>query len=69
MTNTLKLKAAIAESGMNQEQIAEALGVSVVTFSYKLNNKHEFRASEIMKLCKILHITEVNTIFFAQEVE
>lgn len=69
MTNTLKLKAAITESGFTQEQIAEQLGMTVATFNYKVNNKSEFKASEIKKLCEVLHITEVNAIFFAEEVE
>ena len=69
MTNTLKLKAAIMESGMNQEQIAEMLGMTNATFNYKVNNKSEFKASEIKKLCEVLNITEVNVIFFADKVE
>lgn len=56
MTNTLKLKAAIAESGMNQEQIAKMLGVSLSTFNYKLNGVSEFKASEIKKLMELLHL-------------
>jgi transcriptional regulator with XRE-family HTH domain len=69
MKNTLKLKAAIMESGMNQEQIAEMLGMTNATFNYKVNNKSEFKASEIKKLCEVLSITEVNAIFFADKVE
>ena len=56
MTNTLKLKAAIAESGLNQEQIAEMLGVSLCTLNYKLNGTSEFKASEIKKLAELLHL-------------
>ena len=48
MMNTLKLKAAIAESGMNQEQIAKMLGVSLCTFNYKLNGVSEFKENETM---------------------
>lgn len=69
MTDTLKLKAAIMESGMNQERLAELLGMTSATFNYKVNNKSEFKASEIKKLCEVLKITEVNTIFFADKVE
>ena len=69
MTDTLKLKAAIMESGFNQEQLAEMLGMTVATMNYKVNNKSEFKASEIKKLCEILKITDVNTIFFADKVE
>ena len=56
MINTLKLKAAIAESGMNQEQIAKMLGVSLCTFNYKLNGVSEFKVSEIKKLAELLDL-------------
>lgn len=71
MTNTLKLKAAIAESGLNQEQIAKMLNLSVGTFNYKLNNRVEFKASEIKKLMELLklNINLVMIIFFAEDVD
>lgn len=71
MTNTTKLKAKIVEKGMVQEEIAQALGMTIATFNYKVNNKREFKASEIKKLSEHLSLTaeEVNTIFFAEEVE
>lgn len=71
MTNTLKLKVAIAESGLNQEQIAEMLGVSLCTLNYKLNGTSEFKASEIKKLAELLHLDadKVMKIFFADNVD
>lgn len=71
MTNTAKLKAKIVEKGMVQEEIAQALGMTIATFNYKVNNKREFKASEIKRLSERLSLTaeEVNTIFFAEEVE
>lgn len=71
MTNTAKLKAKIVEKGMVQEEIAQALGMTIATFNYKVNNKREFKASEIKKLSEHLSLTaeEVNTIFFAEKVE
>ncbi len=71
MTNTLKLKAAIAESGMNQEQIAKMLGVSLSTFNYKLNGVSEFKASEIKKLAELLKMKDETMvkIFFADNVD
>lgn len=67
MTNTAKLKAVIVEKGMLQEQVAMQLGMTSATFNYKVNNKTEFKASEIKKLSKILKLTddEVIAIFFA----
>lgn len=71
MTNSAKLKGKMIESGLNQTWVAEQLGMTVATFNYKVNNKTEFKASEIKKLSEILHLTndEVNTIFFADKVE
>lgn len=71
MINTLKLKAAIAESGMNQEQIAKMLGVSLCTFNYKLNGTSEFKASEIKKLAELLKMENETMvkIFFADNVD
>lgn len=67
MTNTAKLKAVIVEKGMLQEQVAMQLGMTSATFNYKVNNKTEFKASEIKKLSEILKLTddEVIAIFFA----
>lgn len=71
MTNREKLKGKIVENGMTQEQLAELLGITIATINYKVNNKSEFKASEIKKLAETLHLTdeEVNAIFFADKVE
>lgn len=71
MVNTSKLKAKIVEKGLLQEAVAMQLGMTSATFNYKVNNKTEFRASEIKKLSEILQLTmaEVFAIFFAEEVE
>lgn len=67
MTDTLKLKAVLLENGFTQQnKIAQLLGMTDATFNYKLNNKREFKASEIKKLTEILHLSaeQVNEIFF-----
>lgn len=71
MTNTMKLRAAITENGLNQEQVAKMLGLSLNTFNYKVNNRNEFKASEIKKLIVLLHLScgDVMKIFFTDEVE
>ena len=71
MTNTSKLKAKIVENGLLQEQVAMQLGMTSATFNYKLNNKTEFKGSEINMLIVILHLTadEVMAIFFADDVD
>lgn len=71
MTNSAKLKAKIIESNLLQEQVAMQLGMTSATFNYKLNNKTEFKGSEIKMLIVILKLTtdEVMTIFFADDVD
>lgn len=71
MINTSKLKAKIVENGLLQEQVAMQLGMTSATFNYKLNNKTEFKGSEIKMLIVILHLTadEVMGIFFADDVD
>ncbi len=66
MVNTLKLKAVITERGMTQEQVADALGISAQSLNYKINNKVEFKVSEVKQLQTILNLTdeEVRLIFF-----
>lgn len=68
MTNTAKLKAAIVERGMIQKQVAKQIGISTTSFNYKLNNKTEFKASEIGKLVDVLRLTADKTvqIFFSK---
>lgn len=67
MVNTLKLRAVILERGMTQEQVAGALGVSAPTLNCRINNKVEFKVSEVKKIQEILNLTdeEVRLIFFA----
>lgn len=64
MTNTLKLKALMVEKGFTQEQLAKKLGISEQSLNYKINNKREFKASEIQALTKILDVQDVDSIFF-----
>lgn len=66
MTNTLKLKTAMAKSGLSQELIAELLGISSQVLEAKVNGDREFMASEIRKLYDILNLTNqsVMEIFF-----
>lgn len=65
MTNTLKLKAVIIKVGYTQKYIANMLHMTAATFNYKLNNKSEFKASEIKIMSKILRLTskEINEFF------
>lgn len=68
MTNTNLLKARIIEKGFTQAEIAEKLGISYQSFNYKLNNRTEFKASEIEALCEILEIEDKDLYFFQPKV-
>lgn len=69
MTNTLKLKALIMEHGFTQEEVAKRLGISAQSMNAKINNKREFKVSEIQALTKVLDVQDVDGIFFAHDVD
>lgn len=66
MTNTFELEKAIRMKGMTKQQVALSLGLSIQGFLLKLNNKNEFKASEIQLLCNLLDCSK--DIFFADMV-
>lgn len=65
MTNTAYLRSIIVKNGIKQDELARKIGISPTTFSYKMNNKQDFKASEIKGLCEILKIDNVKEIFLA----
>lgn len=68
MTNTKLLKDAIKRSGLKKRYLAAQIGLSPAGFYNCLNNKAEFRVSQVVTLCKELNITEPEereAIFFA----
>lgn len=72
MTNTRELLQEIDNSGLKKSWIAEKLGLSYHGLQKKINNDNEFKASEIMILCDILHIVSAERkeeIFFVQSVD
>lgn len=53
------------EKGIDRKVIAKKLGISLTSLSYKLNNKTQFKASEIQVLSEILEINyEKDKYFF-----
>ena len=68
MTDTNALKSAIVAKGYTQNEIAAKISISPTSFNYKLNNRREFKASEISALCKILELPDAS-IFFADNVD
>lgn len=68
MTNTNKLKGALASAGYTQQSMAKELGISTATFCNKLNNRTEFKASEMFILEEKLNIKDLAEIFYTQTV-
>ncbi len=68
MTNTRKLKALMVEHGFTQSDLATCLGISEQSLNRKINNKREFKASEISNLIVLLSIDDVKSIFFDTKV-
>lgn len=62
MTDTLKLKAAIVESGLTRKEVAELAGMSAFSLHKKMHNTTEFKAGEIERLSKILNITDLSVL-------
>ena len=72
MTNTDLLMEYVRKSGLKVGFIAERLGLSRFGLAKKMRNESEFKASEIEKMCEILHIDSMQDrgrIFFAQNVD
>ena len=69
MTDTQKLRDAIARSGLKYKFLAELLGITSFGFQKKIENQTEFKASEIIKLSDALNLVpkERDKIFFAQK--
>lgn len=66
MTNTFELEKAIRVKGLTKKAVALSLGLTEQGFLLKLNNKNEFKASEIQFLCEMLDCSK--DIFFASNV-
>lgn len=68
MVKTVELKVAMLRRGLTQEKAAEALEICQGTLSGKINNKHQFKVSEIAKLRDLLGLSQeqMNDIFLEQ---
>lgn len=68
MTNTALLVEFIEKSGYKRSYIAQRLDLTPYGFANKVNNKSEFKASEINMLCDLLHIdspADKEAVFFS----
>lgn len=67
MTNTELLKKLINEKGLKMKFVAEYLGLSAYGFQLKVENKQEFKISEVSALCELLEVESLEkkeAIFF-----
>jgi transcriptional regulator with XRE-family HTH domain len=55
MTNKISLKAAIVNSGVSQEQLAKAFGVTRQAIWLRIKNYKRIRAKDLAKFCEIIH--------------
>lgn len=71
MTNTNEFKAALVRKGITSGELAEMIGISRQSLSYRMNNIVEFRISEVEKIAQILGLSleEKNLIFFDSQVD
>ena len=71
MTDTLAFRAYLMKRGYTVHSLAEALGIADCSLSYKMNNKREFKPSEIVAIKRILGMSseERDAIFFAENVD
>lgn len=69
MTNSKALRELIEAKGLKLKYVAEYLGLSSYGLSLKIENKQEFKTSEVSALCELLNIKSLDQkekIFFAQ---
>ena len=66
-----KLLGLIKSNKQTQETLSKAIGVRANTLSLKLNNRANFKQSEISSICEILNIPdkEIGVYFFTHEVQ
>ena len=70
MTDSVLLRKKIESKGLKLIFVAEYLGVSPYGFQLKVENKQEFKTSEVAALCELLEIRtleEKERIFFAKK--
>lgn len=70
MTNSKALRDLIKSQGRTLKYVAEYLGLTTYGLTLKINNKNEFKTSEVDALCELLGIKSLklkDAIFFAKK--
>ena len=72
MTDSAKVRSLIGKRGLKLSYVAEMLGISSYSLALKIDNKNEFKSSEVSAMCDLLNINDLQVkedIFFAKEVD
>ena len=66
-----KLKGKIVEVFGTRKRFSDAMGISEVTITHKLQGKIQWKQSEILKACELLNIPlgDIPAYFFALKVQ
>lgn len=64
----MMVKMRLRAMGLSQKEVSKELGMSQQTFARKLENKSEFKMSEIATLSKILDVPMTSALFFREMV-
>ncbi|EJT5930474.1 transcriptional regulator [Clostridium perfringens] len=67
MNYSNRLKAYRKLNSLNQEKLAELIGVASNTYSFKENGKVEFSLNEAKKIADLFGVT-IDELFFGKEV-
>lgn len=69
MTDTQALRDLISSAGLKYKFIASSLGITPFGLQKKIENRSEFKASEITTLAKLLSMTDnqLMSIFFQKK--
>lgn len=67
MFDAKRFKSAVVLSGKSMEQIANSLGINVVTLYRKINKDGNFSRAEIQILKSILPVKDPYEIFFTDQ--
>lgn len=69
--NYSKLKGKIVEKGLTLTDVANQIGLTIQSFSKKLNGEVDFKSTEIDNLMNILQISkkEIDIYFFEEQVK
>ena len=71
MTNTTEFRIALIRAKKTMEELANEIGISPASLSYKVNNRREFTSKEIKAISEVLGLPleDKEKIFFANEVD